>query len=83
MAYPDYLVHGEFNDRTVAKLLATEEDDDDSKAWKIHDGSIQTFWQDTSESGANGNARLKYTFQFPIIFEKLLIVKPPNIQKLR
>ena len=83
MAYPDYLIHGEFYDGTVAKLVASPEGDEDSNAWKIHDGSIQTSWKNTSKSRVNGNARLRYTFYFPIIFEKLMIVKPPNIQKLR
>ena len=83
MTYPDYLIHGKFDDETVASLVASPEGDEFRKAWKMHDGSIQTLWKDTSDSGANGNARLKYTFQFPIIFEKLMIVKPPNILKLR
>ena len=83
MTYPDYLIHGEFDDETVAKLVASPEGDEFRLAWKMHDGLIQTSWKDTSESGANGNARLEYTFQFPIIFEKLMIVKPPNILKLR
>ena len=81
MTYADHLIYGEFNDASIATIDASPEGDEDNKVWKMHDGSIQTFWKDSSDSGAN--ARLKYTFQFPIIFEKLMIVKPPNIQKLR
>ena len=43
VTYPDHLIYGEFDDETVAKLVASPVGDKDRKAWKMHDGSIHTF----------------------------------------
>ena len=83
VTFPDHLIHGEFHDASIARIDASPEGDNGYKVWEMHDGSFRTYWKVTSKNGANSNARLKYTFQFPIIFAKLIIVKPPNVQKLR
>ena len=81
MTYTDHLIYGEFNDETVAKLVPSPVALTGYEAQMMHDSRLGTYWQITSEG--DDNARLKYTFNFPIIFEKLVIVKPPQLQKQR
>ena len=81
VTYTDHLIYGEFNDETVAKLVPSPVALTGYEAHMMHDERVGTYWQITS--GGDGNARLKYTFNFPIIFEKLVIVKPPELQKQR
>ena len=81
VTYTDHLIYGEFNDETVAKLVPSPVALTGYEAHFMHDIGLRTYWQITS--GGDGNARLKYTFNFPIIFEKLVIVKPPGLQKQR
>ena len=83
VTYTDNLIYGEFNDETITKLIPSPAGLEGYEAHLMHDNSIQTFWQATSVSGTHGNARLKYTFNFPVIFEKIVIVKPPDFQKQR
>ena len=80
--YPDHLIYGEFEDETVAKLVPSFGGTLGKRAWRMHDDSFQTYWEDSSNDN-NGNSKLKYTFQFPIIFEKLVIVKQLDQQKQR
>ena len=67
----------------MAKLLASPAALTGYDAHRMHDRKFGTYWQITSVSEGDDNARLKYTFNFPIIFEKLVIVKPPELQKQR
>ena len=76
--YPDHLIYGEFEDETVAKLAKPSSLGTMGKRpWRMHDDSFETYWEDSS------NTKLKYTFQFPIIFEKLVILKQLDQQKQR
>ena len=81
--YPDHLIYGEFEDETVAKLAKPSSLGTLGKRpWRMHDDSFETYLEDSSDDD-NGNSKLKYTFQFPIIFEKLVIVKQLDQQKQR
>ena len=81
MTYTDNLIYGEFNDETIAKLVSSPVALTGYEAHMMHDSKLGTYWQITS--GGDGNVRLTYTFNFPIVFEKLVIVKPPELQKER
>ncbi len=76
MTYPENLIYGEFNDETVAKLVVTDSEDKDQPVDKDHswlmmfDGSFQTYWKNDQNE-----IKVKFSFAFPIIFEKLVIVK--------
>ena len=83
MTYTDNLIYGEFNDETIAKLVSSPVALTGYEAHMMHDSGFGTYWQITSVSEGDDNASLKYTFNFPIIFEKLVIVKPPGLQKER
>ena len=83
MTYTDNLIYGEFNDETIAKLVPSPVALTGYEAHRMYDSTFGTYWQITSVSEGEDNASLKYTFNFPIIFEKLVIVKPPQLQKQR
>lgn len=46
--------------------------------WRMSDEAITTYWK-----GAKQDTRIKIEFEFPIIFQKLVIVKRVDQQKLR
>ena len=83
VTYTDNLIYGEFYDKTVAKLFPSPAALTGYAAHRMHDSNFGTYWQITTVSEGDDNARLKYTFNFPIIFEKLVIVKPPGLQTER
>lgn len=79
MSYPDHLIWAwNPTGATVAKLDVSSMIGAGFAKWRMSDEAITTYWK-----GAKQDTRIKIEFEFPIIFQKLVIVKRVDQQKLR
>ena len=79
VTYSDNLIYGQDIDLSVAQHKANI---NDINVWQMLDKSLRTFWG-AIPTQAVPKPTLEFTFAFPIIFEKLVIVKRIDQPKLR
>ena len=79
VTYSDHLIYGKGADPTVAQHGANI---DNENVWRMIDKSLQTYWEAVPTDSVPIPI-LEFTFAYPIIFEKLVILKRTDQPKLR